>query len=398
MSSEIYSNTCIRIEASNVNKKVQNLQGISKIMTLYLPDPTVPISATLHEILEFSSNNAASGIGVFSFATAGGINLLFTSPEFSSFVTRSQFELIVGLDEITDLHSLEALGNLRRRFANLQVNAFLHHEAGSLFHPKYCFFQTRKGGILIAGSGNLTVRGLRGNWEGISYNELNEKQYEDVRNTWTSWRNHNRTRLLAIDHKDVIARARENVRRIRAAEGRADLPEGADEPFENPEDSHAWDFDDENLALIAEIPRGAERWNQANFDKNSFENFFGANPDQSTIVLLRNVAADGRAGNIESRPSVAVMSRNFRFELEAAAGQAYPYAGRPIGLFIRVATRMFLYMLFMPGDEFHNQVAGFLDTLAPSREDRMRRIPLPAGQIRESLPRLPIWQPNFQLS
>ena len=43
---------------------------------------------------------------------------------------------------------------------------------------------------------------------------------------------------------------------------------------EDEEDLEAWHYDKNDLVLIAEIPKASTRWNQANFDKENFINFF----------------------------------------------------------------------------------------------------------------------------
>jgi hypothetical protein len=79
-------------------------------------------------------------------------------------------------------------------------------------------------------------------------------------------------------------------------------------------------------------------------------------------------------GSQEVRPSVAVRSQNYRFELEAAAGLPYPANGRPIGIFVRIATRTFRYRLLMPDDRLYGQVDNFLSGHRPQVGTRVRRL------------------------
>src|SRR5262249_15541221 len=113
-------------------------------------------------------------------------------------------------------------------------------------------------------------------------------------------------------------------------------------------------------ALVAEIPKASTRWNQANFDKASYEGFFGVPVSTGGRIVLRHVSATGGLGPAEPRPGVAVKSHNYRFELAAASGLAYPARGRPIGVFVRTSAGMILYSLLMPGDVNHAVVASFL--------------------------------------
>ena len=77
---------------------------------------------------------------------------------------------------------------------------------------------------------------------------------------------------------------------------------------------------------------------------------------------------------IEVRPSISVVSQNYRFELDAASGMPYPSNGKPIGIFVKVTTRMFLYHLYMPGHEIYNEINDWLNTNWTGRTDRMKRV------------------------
>ncbi len=165
------------------------------------------------------------------------------------------------------------------------------------------------------------------------------------------------------------------------------------------EDIEAWGFTGTDVVLVAEIPKAAGRWNQANFDKSTFSEFFGATPgDNNQRILLRNVKRNGHFSDIEIRPSISVKSQNYRFELKAAAGLDYPVSARPIGIFIRVSVRMFLYVLAMPTDSFYKTVRQFLDREWEGRADRMKRICSTVQKMKASCTTLPFWKiVNYQV-
>ncbi len=145
-----------------------------------------------------------------------------------------------------------------------------------------------------------------------------------------------------------------------------------------------WQFYPDSEVLIAEIPRSGDRWKQANFDIDTFQNFFGATPgDNSQRILLRNINDDLTLSEIEVRPSVSVVSQNYRFELDAASGLPYPNDGKPIGVFIKVTTRMFLYHLYMPNQPLYKEFNEWLQTNWTGRGDRMKRITTRVSQINE---------------
>jgi hypothetical protein len=142
---------------------------------------------------------------------------------------------------------------------------------------------------------------------------------------------------------------------------------------------------DSDAVLVAEIPRGGSRWNQANFNLETFRGFFGASPGKTQRIILTHIAIDGTAGNQEIRPSVSVKSNNHRFELEAASGLAYPSKGRPIAIFVRVATRTFRYRLLMPGDLGYRQAARFLNQRAPQDGNQMQRFVTTVKEVRNKI-------------
>ena len=78
--------------------------------------------------------------------------------------------------------------------------------------------------------------------------------------------------------------------------------------------------------------------------------------------MLKNVDKSGTLGKTEVRPSVSVSSQNYRFELDAAAGIDYPKDGkRPLGVFVKVSQRDFLYELVMPGDVGYDSLIVAMD-------------------------------------
>ncbi len=368
-------------------------------MNFYFQDPTIPYSYSLHEALLQACLGAQRGGGAYAFVSQDGIKLLLEDEAFRSFIDNGAFKLVVGIDEITNENALKKLRNLRDMYTGLEIIAFLHKVKGSLFHPKFTWFKNNQGGVLIVGSGNLTARGLRRNWESFSIVQVDKSKIKEIEDDWNGWIAHSQHCLKDIDDKSVLERARDNFRNRYKKRPKVKLEteilkaktkwrEG-----EVPEDVEAWDFTDTDVVLVAEIPRSGNRWKQANFDKDTFTDFFGATPgDNSQRVLLRNVKRNGAFSDIEIRPSVSVISQNYRFELEAAAGLDYPTAGRPIAVFIRVSTRMFLYVICMPNDSFYGPVRQFLDQQWEGRTDRMERIRTTVQELRLNCPNLPFWK------
>jgi hypothetical protein len=358
---------------------------------LHFQDPFFLDSYTLHEALIQSCSSSITGYGAYAFASKSGIEILLKDAEFDSLLQRGNFSLIVGIDEITNIASLDALNTIKELRPNLTVNAFDHDNRGSLFHPKLSYFKNQDDtGSLIVGSGNLTLGGLRKNREAFSLINLSAEELQRIEQFWNAWLLQSNTYLKDINDPSVIRKARENqfVRRTRIIppeEIETDVAQPTEVIGENivlHEDG--WQFYSDSEVLIAEIPRSGDRWKQANFDINTFQNFFGATPgDNSQRILLRNINDDLSLSSIEIRPSVSVVSQNYRFELDAASGLLYPVEGKPIGVFIKLTTRMFLYHLYMPTHPLYGEISDWLNTNWTGRNDRMKRISTRVNNIND---------------
>lgn len=359
---------------------------------LHFQDPYFSDSYTLHEALIQSCSTSIQGKGAYAFATKSGIEILLKDSVFDSLLDRGEYSLIVGIDEITNLASLEALSVIKDAKPNLIVKAFDHNNRGSLFHPKLSYFKNQdESGNLIIGSGNLTLGGLRRNREAFSLLQLSVDELIRIEQYWNAWLIQSDELLKDIDNADVIRKATDNqyIRRTRIRRPDEEVVIEEEIPVVGLDDNEilhqdGWQFYPDSEVLIAEIPRSGDRWKQANFDIETFQSFFGATPgDNSQRILLRNINDDLTLSEIEVRPSVSVVSQNYRFELDAASGLPYPNNGKPIGIFVKVTTRMFLYHLYMPKQPLHTEINDWLQSNWRGRADRMKRITTRVNQINE---------------
>ncbi len=346
----------------------------------HIQDPYFSNSYTLHEALIESCSNSIIGYGAFAFASKSGIEILLKDDNFSQLLDRGHYSIIVGIDEITNTASIEALSAIKRNKPNLLIKAFCHSNKGSLFHPKVSFFKHENGeGSLIVGSGNLTIGGLRRNREAFSLVALSKLEFIKVETYWKSWLQESEKFLKDIDEDEVIRRVNENnyekFKKINKLEVKEVEKEDSISIDNNQTIEESWLFNSDSKILLAEIPKSGDRWKQANFDIDNFQNFFGATPgDNSQRILLRHLNQDCTLAPIEIRPSVSVKSKNYRFELDAASDWDYPEEGRPIGVFIQLTTRMFLYHLYMPSQENYTEIKQFMDSKWTGRIDRMIRV------------------------
>lgn len=372
-----------------------------------IQDPDFPASVSLHEALNFAGQGATSAAGAYAFVSKGGVDLLMGAPSFTEMLGKSPIRLVVGMDAITNEIAIATLTELQARHEGLEVIAFIHDKKGSVFHPKVCWFKNEQGGVIVTGSGNLTVGGLRRNREVFAIAEVDANEIDLVEKNWREWLDSNKDNLHQLDSVAVLERAKLNNMRKAVFIDDLDSPDivGEKQTQEisahdvndelETEDLDDWSFDSSAAFLVAEIPRSGKRWKQANFALETFVSFFGGiRNDNSKRLVLRALYDSGEYGSLEDRPCVTVASDNFRVELEAAAGLDYPDEGRPIGVFVRVSFRMFAYYLSMPGAPSYNILENWLtEHAAVSRN--MRRVVGEVGSwphLIEATPLSKLWK------
>lgn len=349
-------------------------------------------STYLLEAVSSASAGATSAGGIFAFASRAGLEAFFGDESVSTVAAESRFDLIIGLDAITDTRAIEWLIEAEESLEGLSVAAFLHARRSTLFHPKLCWFERPDGLVLLTGSGNLTLGGLRGNWEAFSRSDLQGSDAHAVLTSISEWREAEAERLLPLADSRVWERAALNARQNALLRDRLRRPEEIVVEIA----ALLEEGDQQALVppglpvLIAEIPAAGNRWNQANFDRATYEGFFGARVGTTRRILLRHVGSDASLGDIETRPSVAVASHNYRFELAAARGVDYPDDGRPIALFLRTENGVFLYSLLLPGDASELNASAFLDERWEGPASRVRRVRSTAAELRAAWPDSPL--------
>lgn len=343
-----------------------------------LQDPEAGDPAYLLEAMLAVVREASSGGALFAFASRDGIRVLLEDPDFKAFLDRGAFRLVVGVDAITNHAALDALTAVMTTRPSLNARVFFH-DRNTIFHPKICWFATEGGGVVFVGSGNLTVGGLVGNWEAYAGVDLSPTDLAALQASWAEWEVLHDRQLF--DPQDEAVRARAALNRARPRPPAPSRTPVVGEPAVLTEE-----------ILLAEIPRGSDRWKQANFDIATFRGFFGADPRASHRLLLWRLNPDGSVAGIETRPTVSVRSHNYRVELEAASGLAYPTGNdRPIGAFLRVSVRQFRYVLLMPGDADYEVVERLLTRGAgPRVPNHMRRRVFFRAEVEASWPSSPL--------
>ncbi len=333
----------------------------------------------LLEHLLVESIGAVRGGGIFAWANSNGVKSLLEDDAFDEFLLSGNFRLVVGTDSITDPPAIQKLMKISTKRPRLDVRAFMS-PTSSLFHPKMAWFEHENHLSLIVGSGNLTMGGLRSNWEAFVVLKLTGRERKDALAKIEDFLTSVTDDLLPVTDPRVLERAERNSgneRSLRAA------------PITTPPRPAIASSVEE--VLVAEIPKAGDRWAQANFDLENYEGFFGAKVGSQRRISLHHVDASGALGDVESRPSVEVASQNYRFELAAARGLAYPTGGSPIGVFLRLATGEFLYSMVLPGDPGYEDVDRLLTANWHGRADRKRRVRFTAEEVRAAWPTSTLW-------
>lgn len=423
-------------------------------MELMIQDPTYSATMRLGEALIDACNIGKNGAGAFAFVEENGIDLFLGDADFEKFIKSNKYELIIGTDSITDPKAVARLRTYCGLYENLTVYGYVHDARKNLFHPKVTWFETTTGGISIIGSGNLTERGLFHNVEMYSYNILNNTEIAKLKSDWEDWLNYSINNNFLFDINDPIIdyavnlsaakknsifkstvgtstgttvgtgipgsilkslytkqpKATSKSKQILTSISRTkeSTPKKSSSVISTPippvapvdvssEVNPVWTVSLTDRVLVAEVPKASDRWKQINFDKASFQNFFGATAGGAAgtyRILLKNVDSAGVLGATEIRPSVSVASRNFRFEIAAASGLVYPTGeSRPYVIFNEVSIRSFIYELVMPGDPRYPEVDNLVNIWKSKNAGTgIARFITSVNGIKTSTPSLGLWK------
>nr|WP_277988355.1 phospholipase D family protein [Salipiger thiooxidans] len=143
-----------------------------------------------------------------------------------------------------------------------------------------------------------------------------------------------------------------------------------------------------NEILVAQIPKGGDRWNQGNFSLEIMKSFFGINPTAGGTITLHEIDSAGSVGKSEPTHVFQSKSHNYRFALRSVNGQNYPTAGRPIAIFRRVAATEHRYRVIFPGDAGHSALEAFLNANYTGRG--MKRVATTSADLATVWPACPV--------
>jgi hypothetical protein len=343
---------------------------------LGLQDPGAASGYLLEEIVA-ASESASRGGGIFAFATARGIRTVLEDQALSRLLSKGAFDLVVGVDSVTDIPALDTLLAASKRHHGLRARALVHTEQ-VLFHPKLSWFVGPSGITVLVGSGNLTARGLKENWEAFAKVQAVGTHASRLEAQIVAWLTRHDHLLLSPEDPDARAEAQRNTGNERSLKH----PKAVATKQAPPTTAEV---------LVAEAPKSGTRPSQVNFHLEFYEGFFRAKPGTGRRILLHAVMSHRAVAEGESRPSSSRKSKNYSLELNAFKTPASSRAGSPIGLYLRLPQGTFLYQRVGPGEAGYAQLASFLSNRwsGPSRQKRQ----VVAGllDVQKAWPGSPLW-------
>ncbi|MDQ1924356.1 phospholipase D family protein [Massilia pseudoviolaceinigra] len=342
-----------------------------------------PGTTKLLEAIDAAAAKASAGGGVFAFASRGGIEAFFAQPNIARMLDRrQQFQLIVGVDAITNAEALLFLGEKVVQYDGiLSAKVFFHEHPRSTFHPKFSWF--RQGGNLrlVTGSGNLTMRGLGqsaiasgaqpGNWEAFSIQSMHGDEATAAMAGIDEWLTGQLAAgtLCALDDARVRERAMANGRmRFAAVTPRARTPArtaGAAADIEvAPVDGIRFSTPE---ILVREIPRN--RTGQADLGRKALTDFFGYEGSEKK-VFVQYVSLDNIPKPVEPILLFVNQSKNYRLELREIAGLNYDLGdddSRMLVIATKLDLRSFRYTIVPVTAPEYTAVAQLLGAVPPMR-------------------------------
>jgi hypothetical protein len=331
-----------------------------------IQDPTdPPRSPLLDVIVELSSaGTVIYSRWFFGFLTGSGMDALLAVNSVREMLRRCRVDVLVGLDAVTDRLGLQRLRDLAAANPDFRARV-IKNTTGALVHPKMLLFEYDDGrGCSVIGSNNMSGNGLSGNVEGYSILRYGSEDTPPDLSDWDAFEVRWAPLISPIDD-EAMEFARRNERNVRrAARGvREEVPpdEGAVVVSDGQvhEIPPAPEGDVHELMLVAQVPRAGGRWSQVHYSAEIMHNYFRAAGGE--VVLLRKVGG----ATVEERAVVySPANKNYKIELGAAHDLDYPEDGRPVVLFRREGSadsRRHQYVLLMPGDDGHAEMAVLAD-------------------------------------
>ncbi len=337
-----------------------------------IQDPTYAGTTYLYEAILAAAAQAVAWRGLYAFASRDGVDHLIEDEIVRDLMKRDgKIDLVVGIDAVTNRPTLERMQELEQRYVNFRPKVFWNENRG-LFHPKISDFGLLGGGrTLIVGSGNLTPGGLKDSFEAYTIITADQADEIDV-SALEEFLERHADEIRNIDNEALERAARNLVRSIGRRQGgrRTRRPQAPTRPV-LPLARATTGFD---RILLAQVPKGKNRWAQAHFNIFAIQEYFRLSLSRldTERVYLTNVLPDSTRREVEVRRYVyAKANKNYKIEIGAAKRRPYPDDGCPLLVFRERQLRTYDYMLLMPGEDGYGLLIDLSNRLpSPGRGNR----------------------------
>lgn len=352
-------------------------------MAIFLQNPNSPSGENLLSELKKYFKEAELIRCAFAFATARGISILFGDSSVREALKVNSLELIIGMDAITDARAIKQLKILSDEFNRVSVKIFLPSSNG-IFHPKISWTKTKEGGVVITGSGNLTLGGLGSNFEAFSVESVSIQKIADIEKSWNEFFNSNKENLYDLDSDEVRKAAEEN-KKIKKALKKTKKGLGRPDEGEDGDDVPEY----EETIFLEELTEGRGGL-QRDVGKWAADNFFNKDID----IVLTYVDASGNKTLEKKKRLTRKGSSNFAIDLPASKGLIGKDGKLPIAVFVKTAPHQYLYHILSLNTDGHGYIFNYLEKevkLKKSEKARRLKKAIKKDELLDIWPAAPFW-------
>lgn len=331
----------------------------------------------------------------FGFLTGSGMDALMEVPEVREVFLHSDVEVLVGLDAVTDRAGLEHLLELARKNSQFKP-LVIKNTTGALIHPKMLVARYADDrAVVVVGSNNLSRGGLSKNVEGYTIARFEPGEHVDL-SDWNTFILRWKPLITGIDDEALKAGER-NTRRLKRIRTAVRETSTTPDPGVIVSDGQVHERplsgvrNPEELLLVAQIPKAGNRWSQVHYSSEIIQAYFDVQAGDQ--VFLRQLDSS----KVEDPQVVySTVNKNYKIELGAAREAekvgGYPAEGRPIVLFGPEGSEPghHRYMLLMPGDVGHAEMAALGKTAFKGPATHLPRVIVPRRHIMAAWPQCPL--------
>ena len=109
--------------------------------------------------------------------------------------------------------------------------------------------------------------------------------------------------------------------------------------------------------MVAQVPRGSDRWEQVHFNRAVIDQFFRLRPGDDLTATFERVGPDGTVVDRNARRLVfSKINKNPKIEMDFGQVSAYPDSGPPLVVIVELDLRYFRYVSLLPGNPGYDEM------------------------------------------